>query len=54
MRRSINLDDKPSVEGSEVGNEAAKDNLTSKAEADDLLAPKAFPEESFSICCVSS
>ena len=47
MRGAINLDDQPSVEGSEVGDEAAKDNLTSKAEAGESLAPKAFPETSF-------
>jgi hypothetical protein len=54
MRRSVNFDDKPSVEGSEVGDEAAEDNLAPKAKACDLLASKTFPEASFGVCCIPS
>jgi hypothetical protein len=51
MGRSIDLDDQSSVE---AGEEAAKDNLTSKSEAADLLATKTFPETSFSGRCIAS
>ncbi len=54
MGRSIDLDDQPSVERGEVGDKAAEDNLTSKAEAANLLAPKTLPETSFGTRCVAS
>jgi hypothetical protein len=49
MRRSIHLDDQPSVEANEVSYEIAKDNLTPKAEPRDLLASQALPQTSFRI-----
>jgi hypothetical protein len=54
MRRSINLNDEASVEGCEVNDESAKNNLTSKAEAANLPASETFPETSFGIRCIAS
>jgi hypothetical protein len=42
VRRTVDLDDQPSVARGEVGDEAATDNLTSKAKAGDLFASKTF------------
>ena len=47
MRRPVNLDDQSSVEGGEIGDEAAKDGLASETEAGHLLTPKSLPKAPF-------
>jgi hypothetical protein len=42
--RPIDLDDHPRLEGGEVGNEAAEDNLAAEPKAHNLLAAEALPQ----------
>ena len=48
VRRAVDLDHEPRVERSEAGDEAAKDDLSTKAESLYLLASKALPEAALS------
>jgi hypothetical protein len=52
--RAIDFDGNPRLEASEVGDEAAEDNLAMESEARDLLAPEALPQAPLGARCVAS
>jgi hypothetical protein len=54
MRRALDLDDHARLEAGEVGDEAAENNLATKAEARYLMASDALPQAALGACRIAS